>query len=56
LRLVQEASGYTSQWWEDRQLLVHFTRTWADLWHTSQPSLQIWAMPLNWSGQPDSCP
>jgi hypothetical protein len=37
LRLVQEASGYTSQWWEDRQLLVHFTRTWADLWHTSQP-------------------
>ncbi|MEE1812946.1 hypothetical protein [Streptomyces sp. BE133] len=54
LRLVEKASGHTSQWWADHQVLVHLCRTWADLWQRSQPTLQIWTAPPGWSEQPDT--
>lgn len=52
LRLVEEASGHTSQWWADHQLLVHHCRTWADLWPSAQPTVDIWLPPPGWTEHP----
>jgi hypothetical protein len=43
LRLMEEASGRTVQWWADDDVLVHLCRTWAALWGTVQPTLRVWS-------------